>query len=84
MSIKEELGAGEWGTDKLRKKYQKDTPGQPVTEEPGSGPTVNTSAIPNPADTAMGPKFSPTNVTDRRRKKTQVLLKRFRKFVEDR
>jgi hypothetical protein len=27
---KEEHGAGEWGTDELRKKYQKDTPGQNI------------------------------------------------------
>lgn len=27
--LPEEHGAGEYGTDKLRKKYQKDTPGQP-------------------------------------------------------
>lgn len=75
----EEGGAGEWGTDKLRKKYQKDTPGQSVTEEP----TMNTSAIPDPAKTSMGPRFSPIHVTDRRKKKTQVLLKRFRKHFED-
>jgi len=30
--MKEEGGAGDFGTDKLRKRYQKDTPGQPVTE----------------------------------------------------
>jgi len=29
-SVNEEHGAGEDGTDKLRKKYQKDTPGQKV------------------------------------------------------
>jgi hypothetical protein len=29
-SVSEEYGAGEDGTDKLRKKYQKDTPGQNV------------------------------------------------------
>lgn len=42
-------------------------------------------SIPNPADTAMGPRFKTTNVTDRRRRKDQlpVLLKRFRKYVED-
>ena len=48
-------------------------------------PTVNTSAIPNPADTAMGPKPKEVSVTDRRRKKngSVVLLKRFRKYMED-
>lgn len=46
---------------------------------------MTTSAIPNPADTAQGPKFKTTTVTDRRRKKNAlpILLKRFRKFVED-
>ena len=39
-------------------------------------PAVNTSAIPNPADTAMGPRFTTTNVIDRR-KKLPALLKRF-------
>lgn len=29
-SVYEEHGAGEWGTDELRKKYQKDTPGQKI------------------------------------------------------
>lgn len=37
-----------------------------------------------PQDTAnMGPRFRPTAVTDRRRKKQMVLLKRFRKYMED-
>ena len=48
-------------------------------------PTMNTGAIPNPAQTAMGPRLKTVNVTDRRRKKSQipVLLKRFRKYIED-
>lgn len=48
-------------------------------------PTMNTGAIPNPADTAMGPRLKTVNVTDRRRKKNgiPVLLKRFRKYIED-
>jgi len=50
-------------------------------------PTVNTGAIPNPAQTAMGtyPKYGPTTVHDRRRKKNKhpVLLKRFRKYLSD-
>ena len=44
---------------------------------------VSTASIPNPATTAMGPSFKPKNVTDRRRKKQMVLLKRFRKYMED-
>ena len=47
-------------------------------------PAVNTGSIPNPAQTAMGPRFKTTNVTDRRRRKDQVpvLLKRFRKYID--
>ena len=46
---------------------------------------VNTGSIPNPATTVMGPRPKEINVTDRRRKKNKlpVLLKRFRKYVED-
>lgn len=48
-------------------------------------PATNTGSIPNPAQTAMGPRIKSINVTDRRRKKDQipVLLKRFRKYIED-
>jgi len=38
--IKEEHGAGDFGTDKLRKNYQKKTPGQPVTEAEYQGRDV--------------------------------------------
>lgn len=43
------------------------------------------ASIPNPADTAMGPKVKQISVTDRRRKKNKppLLLKRFRKYLED-
>ena len=46
---------------------------------------TTTASIPNPADTAMGPRIKTTSVTDRRRRKDQVpvLLKRFRKYMED-
>jgi len=46
---------------------------------------TTTASIPNPADTAMGPRLKTTSVTDRRRRKDQVpvLLKRFRKYMED-
>tara|TARA_R100000005_G_C4993745_1_gene200734 strand:- start:3 stop:830 length:828 start_codon:yes stop_codon:yes gene_type:complete len=42
---------------------------------------TTTASIPNPADTAMGPK----TIHDKRRKKDKkpVLLKRFRKYIED-
>jgi hypothetical protein len=46
---------------------------------------TTTASIPNPADTAMGPRFKPKTVVDKRRKKDKnpVLLKRFRKYMED-
>lgn len=55
----------------------------------------STASIPNPAQTAMGPKLpvhvlrrrlgKEINITDRRRRKdkTPVLLKKFRKYMED-
>lgn len=56
---------------------------------------VNTSSIPNPAQTAMGPSRLPINIlrrnigkpinlTDRRRRKDKqpVLLKKFRKYID--
>jgi len=45
---------------------------------------TTTASIPNPGQTAMGPRVKVTNVTDRRRRKDQVpvLLKRFRKYIE--
>ena len=47
--------------------------------------TCLTASIPNPAHTAMGPKIKTTTMHDKRRKKDQfpVLLKRFRKYIED-
>lgn len=47
-------------------------------------PGTSTASIPNPADTAMGPQFRTTSVVDKRRRKDQhpVLLKRFRKYIE--
>ena len=46
---------------------------------------VNTGSIPNPATTVMGRRPKEINVTDRRRKKNKlpVLLKRFRKHMEE-
>ncbi len=46
---------------------------------------VNTGSIPNPATTVMGKRPKEINVTDRRRKKNKlpVLLKRFRKHMEE-
>lgn len=52
-----------------------------IGEEVPAG--ANTASIPNPADTAMGPKFKAKNVTDRRRKKEMVLLKRFKRHMDE-
>lgn len=47
-------------------------------------PTVNTTAIPNPAKTSMGPKFKPRTIHDRRKKKgTPKLLKRFADYYKE-
>lgn len=48
-------------------------------------PATSTASIPNPADTAMGPRVRTVDVTDKRRRKDKlpVLLKRFRKYVEE-
>lgn len=71
-----------WDTHKqvgMKKKGNKMVPNCVPKED------TTTASIPNPADTAMGPRATGINVTDRRRKKNQppVLLKRFRKYIED-
>ena len=80
--------------ERMRKKGEKGAPSQDALrraqatsrrEAMQEMPTVNTSAIPNPADTAMGPRVKVTTMHDKRRKKDKlpVLLKRFRKYIED-
>ena len=46
---------------------------------------TTTGSIPNPADTAMGPKVKQIDMHDKRRRKDKhpILLKRFRKYIED-
>lgn len=65
-----------------RAEYMKQKPYKPYKEDAAA---MNTGAIPNPADTAMGPKAKQTRMYDKRRKmdKPPVLLKRFSKFMED-
>ena len=74
-------GDWEWETTEYGKANAKDWISDRMNEEAPAG--ANTASIPNPADTAMGPRFKPKNVTDRRRKKEMVLLKRFRKHMEE-
>ena len=52
-------------------------------KENEAAPAVSTASIPNPATTAMGPRFSTTNVMDRRKEKRPALLKRFSKFIQN-
>ena len=70
---------------RMRKKGEKGAPSpenmraaQAASEDV---PSTSTASIPNPAATAMGPNY----VHDRRRRKDKfpVLLKRFRKYIED-
>ena len=74
---------------RMRKKGEKGAPTQDAirkaqAEDLGSGGTT-TASIPNPAQTAMGPRLKTTTMHDKRRKKDKfpVLLKRFRKYIED-
>ena len=47
-------------------------------------PANSTASIPNPADTAMGPKYKAKTIHDRRKKKGDpLLLKRFRDYYND-
>ena len=71
--------------ERMRKKGEKGAPSpenmraaQAASEDV---PTNSTAAIPNPINTSMGP----TTIHDKRRKKDKmpVLLKRFRKYIED-
>ena len=74
---------------RMRKKGEKGAPSpenmraaQAASEDV---PSTSTASIPNPATTAMGPRLKTTTMHDKRRKKDKfpVLLKRFRKYIED-
>ena len=71
--------------EKMRKKGEKGAPTPDAIRSAQQEEMTTTTSIPNPADTAMGPRLKTINVTDRRRRKDQlpVLLKRFRKYIED-
>lgn len=59
----------------------KKEPEKKVQEE---APTVNTSAIPDPSKTAMGPKFKTSLIHDRRKRKgAPKLLKRFADYYTE-
>jgi hypothetical protein len=72
---------------RMRKKGEKGAPTQAAIKS-AQGKTedmTTTASIPNPADTAMGPRIKTTTMHDKRRRKDKfpVLLKRFRKYIED-
>lgn len=65
---------------KLSKHVAKDLATAKLGED---APATNTGSIPNPAQTAMGPKFTPMNVMDRRKKKRPDVLRRFKTYLSD-
>lgn len=71
---------------RMRKPGEKGAPTADALRSAQAASEMTTTAdIPNPADTAQGPRVKTTYMHDRRRKKDQlpVLLKRFRKYIED-
>jgi len=68
--------------EKMRKKGEKGAPTQDQIDKAKNEEMTTTASIPNPADTAMGPKFKTTVTQDRRKKKRPTVLKRFSKFIE--
>jgi len=70
---------------KMRKKGQKGAPSPEALAraQASSEEMTTTASIPNPADIAMGPRFTTHNVMDRRKKKKPSLLKRFKSHMDD-
>ena len=71
---------------RMRKKGEKGAPtDDAIRQAQASSEMVTTANIPNPIDTAMGPRVKTTTMHDRRRKKDKlpVLLKRFRQYMDD-
>ena len=74
--------------ERMRKKGEKGAPTADAlrsAQRSEDVPSTSTASIPNPATTAMGPRLKTTTMHDKRRKKDKfpVLLKRFRKYIED-
>ena len=68
----------------MRKKGEKGAPSPEAMAKAkaASEEMTTTASIPNPADTAMGPRFKTTVTQDKRKKKRPTVLKRFSKFIE--
>ena len=72
--------------EKMRKKGEKGAPTQDQIDKARNEEMTTTADAGIPQDTKnMGPRIKSVNITDRRRKKDQVpvLLKRFRKYMDD-
>lgn len=70
--------------EKMRKKGERGAPSPEAIAraKAKSEEMTTTASIPNPADTAMGPRFGTTVTQDKRKKKRPTVLKRFAKFIE--
>jgi len=70
--------------EKMRKKGEKGAPSPEAMAraKAASEEMTTTASIPNPADTAMGPRFKTIVTQDKRKKKRPTVLKRFSKFIE--
>ena len=84
--MKKGLWANIWAKrrrgERMRKKGEKGAPTADAIRQAQEDATT-TASIPDPKSTAMGPSLKTKVVTDRRRKKDMVLLKRFRRYMED-
>lgn len=73
--------------EKMRKKGEKGAPTPDQikrAQQKEDVPATSTASIPNPADTAMGPRYKTNLVHDRRKKKGfPKLLKRFRDYYQE-
>ena len=90
----EEKGKGLWYNimmkrkrgERMRKKGEKGAPTQAQIDKARAASEEMTTAadagIPHDTKT-MGPRFTTTNVMDRRKKKRPALLKRFSRFIDD-
>ena len=90
----EENGKGLWYNimmkrkrgERMRKKGEKGAPTQAQMDKARAASEEMTTAadagIPHDTKT-MGPRFTTTNVMDRRKKKRPALLKRFSRFIDD-
>ena len=85
MSLWANIHAKRKRGERMRKKGEKGAPTpDAMARAKASSEDTTTASIPNPADTAMGPRFKSRTIHDRRRKKGDpVLLKRFRDYYKE-